>query len=66
MTLKELCLTIGKAIELPEEYHIAAVFQDNDHDDIIGWRVLDGDNNPVTKILQVKEFKDWKKHIICE
>ena len=66
MALKELCLTIGKAIKLPEKYHIAAVFQDNEHDDVIGWRVLDIDNNPITKILQVKELDNWRNHIICK
>jgi hypothetical protein len=65
MTLEEFCLNIGKSINLPQDYHIAAIFEDNEHDEIIGWRVLDKDNNQITNILQAEELYNWR-NLICE
>lgn len=59
--LIELCEAIGRAVELPHGLHVSAVFEDNNHDEIIGWRVLDGDNKPFSAIFSVDELKDLKR-----
>lgn len=64
MTLIELCENIAKAIELPQGLHVAAVFEDNDHDEIIGWRVLDSNNRPMSGILSFEELKECEKYRI--
>lgn len=64
MELIELCRQIAKAIALPMEYHIAAVFKDNSSDEIIGWRVLDSNNKPITPILKTESLDDWKRFLI--
>ena len=62
MTLIELCENLKKAMGLPYDLHVAAVFQDNDHDEIIGWRVLDRENNSVTDTIPSEDIKNWKKY----
>ena len=64
MDLIGICKEIGKTIELPEPYHLSAVFQDNQHDEILGWMILDKENNPVSELLSnLNELTNWKNHI---
>ena len=46
--LSIVCSALSRKIGLSEKgLHIAALFQDNEHDDIIGWAVCDSNNNIV-------------------
>ena len=64
MSLDELCRQLMTAIKLPKEYHIAAVFKDDESDEIIGWAVLDKDNNMLTDMISTENLHDWEKYII--
>jgi hypothetical protein len=63
LSLVNVCLQLGKIIGLPTEYHVAAIFQNNDSDEIIGWRVLTSDNKPITPILDIESLENWKEHL---
>ena len=48
--LSIVCSALSRKIGLTEkELHIAALFQDNEHDDVIGWSVCDSDNNIIKR-----------------
>lgn len=64
MSLDELCRQIMTAIKLPKEYHIAAVFKDDDSDEIIGWAVLDKDNNMLTDMISTEDLPNWESYIM--
>ena len=44
--LEEICITLTKRLKLDKQgLHIAAIFQDNNTDEIIGWGICDSNNN---------------------
>ena len=44
--LEEICITLTERLNLDKQgLHIAAIFQDNNSDEIIGWGICDSDNN---------------------
>ena len=40
-TLPDLILALEETLNIPENHHIIAVFQDNEHDEIEGWLVVE-------------------------
>ena len=45
-----VCSALSRKIGLTERgLHIAALFQDNEHDDVIGWAICDSDNNIIKR-----------------
>lgn len=61
-SLEGLCNNIMKKLKIPEGERIVAMFEDNDHDDIVGWAVYDEDG-PITDIMQTEELENWRDHI---
>lgn len=62
--LSKICSVLSRKIGLTEKgLHIAALFQDNEHDDIIGWAVCDSNNNIVKQYddltILYKDYKDY-------
>ena len=48
--LSIVCSAFSRKIGLTERgLHIAALFQDNEHDDVIGWAICDSDNNIIKR-----------------
>ena len=44
--LEEICITLTKRLKLDKQrLHIAAIFQNNNTDEIIGWGICDSNNN---------------------
>lgn len=44
--LEEICITLTELLNLNKQgLHIAAIFQDNSNDEIIGWSICDSVNN---------------------
>ena len=44
--LEEICVTLTEQLNLNKQgLHIAAIFQDNNNNEIIGWGICDSDNN---------------------
>lgn len=39
--LKEYIKFLNKFLELDENHTVVAIFEDNDHDEIIGWSVIE-------------------------
>lgn len=66
MSLNELCEQIKKKLRLPDEYHIAGVFKENGDDEIIGWAVLDGDNNMLTDVIPTDKLPQWEAFMVSE
>lgn len=66
LQLSTVCSTLSDKMGLTEKgLHIAALFQDNDHDDIIGWAVCDSNNNIVKQYDDlISLFKDYKDYDI--
>lgn len=62
-SLIELCENIKKHINLPDDKHVAALFENNDSDEIIGWSILDKGNKPITNIIPTEDLENWEKHI---
>lgn len=62
-SLIELCENIKKHINLPDDKHVAALFENNDIDEIIGWSILDKGNKPITDIIPTEDLENWEKHI---
>lgn len=58
--LEKLCKQIAQKINLAENLHIAAIFENNESEDIIGWAVLDDSNNIIKEYDEIDElFKDY-------
>jgi hypothetical protein len=48
--LEEICITLTERLNLDKQgLHIAAIFQDNNNNEIIGWGICDNDNNIVVR-----------------
>ena len=48
--LSIICLALSRKIGLTQKgLHIAALFQDNEHDDVIGWAICDSDNHIIKR-----------------
>lgn len=62
-SLMELCENIKKRINLPDDKHVAAMFENNDSDEVIGWAIFDKGNIPITDIIPTEDLKNWEKHI---
>lgn len=60
--LNALCIKIGEQIGLPlKNLHIAAVFENNSSDEVIGWAVLDGNNNIVKRYEDLRDlYNDYE------
>ena len=59
-TLEKLCKQIAQKINLAENLHIAALFENNESEEITGWAVLDDSNNIIKQYGEVDElFKDY-------
>lgn len=44
--LEEICITLTERLNLDKQgLHVAAIFQDNNNDKVIGWGICDSDNN---------------------
>ena len=55
----ELCIEITKKLNLDsKDLHVAAVFESNDSNEIIGWAILDWENNIVKRYDDLKELWD--------
>lgn len=64
MNIDDLCRQIAKTLKMPREYHIAAVFSDNDSDEVIGWCILDGENNILSEMIQTENLPNWESYIL--
>ena len=40
-TLEDLIHALEESLDIPKNHHIVAVFEDNDHNEIIGWLVVE-------------------------
>lgn len=59
-TLEDLCKGIAKKIRLPKDRHIAALFENNNSNEIVGWAVLDENNTIAKRYEELEElFKDY-------
>lgn len=59
-TLEDLCKGIAKKIGLPKDRHIAALFENNDSNEIVGWAVLDENNTIAKRYDELEELlKDY-------
>ena len=59
--LNALCIKIGEQIGLLlKNLHIATVFENNSSDEIIGWAVLDSNNNKVKQYVDLKDL--WNEY----
>lgn len=60
--LNALCIKIGERIGLSSKnLHIAAVFENNSSDEVIGWAVLDSNNNIVNQYDDLRDLcNDYK------
>ena len=67
--LEEICITLTERLNLNKQgLHIAAIFQDNNNDEIIGWSICDSDNNICVsyddlEILYNKFYREGLKNI---
>lgn len=60
--LKSLCIKIGEQIGLPSKnLHIAALFENNSSDEVIGWAVLDSNNNIVKQWDDLRDL--WNEYV---
>lgn len=58
--LEKLCKQIAQKINLAENLHIAAIFENSESEDIIGWAVLDENNNILKQYDEIDElFNDY-------
>lgn len=58
--LEKICKQIAQKINLTENLHIAVIFENSESEDIIGWAVLDDNNNIIKRYDEVDElFKDY-------
>lgn len=59
-TLEDLCKGIAKKIGLAKDRHIAALFESNDSNEIVGWAVLDENNTIAKRYDELEELlKDY-------
>lgn len=60
-TLKDLIEALESLLELPENHHLVAVFENNDSDEIAGWVVVEdgveGDYPMYTSAELLEKFK---------
>lgn len=55
--LEEICITLTERLNLDKQgLHIAAIFQDNNKDEIIGWGICDSDNNIVKRYDDLRDL----------
>ena len=40
-TVEDLCKALQEVLNIPKNHHLVAVFEDNDHDDIIGFACVE-------------------------
>ncbi len=57
-----LCIKIGTKLSLMGKgIHVAAIFENNKCDTLIGWAVLDSDNNVIKTYDNIEDlFNDYK------
>ena len=57
-TLESICEQLSEKFHLYEYgYHLAAVFEDNDSREIVGWAVLDEDNQIVDFYNEIEDIE---------
>lgn len=64
MNIDDLCRQIAKTLKMPSEYRIAAVFSDNDSDEVVGWCILDGENNILSEMIRTENLQNWESCIL--
>lgn len=59
--LELICNTISNLLKIDTiGLHVAAIFEDNNHHEVIGWAILDIDNNIVKRYNELMDiFKDY-------
>ena len=58
ITLESICKQLTEMFHLYEYgYHIAAVFENNDSREIVGWAVLDEDNQIVDVYNEIEDIE---------
>lgn len=61
-TLKDLIEALEQTLDIPENHHLIAVFQDNEHDEIEGWLVVENDVEGDYPVYTTEELiKKYKK-----
>lgn len=56
--LNTICIVLTKKYGLDKKnQHIAAMFQDNDHNEIIGWAILDENNNIINRFDSLNDIR---------
>ena len=60
--LEDICRQIGSKLGIVDMgLHVAAVFQDDDHNEVIGWAVLTEDNTVISTYWEIEElFAKWQ------
>lgn len=56
VNLKELIKFLESKLNLPENHRLIAVFQDNDHDEIVGWVVAENGKEGDCPVLSTEEL----------
>lgn len=55
--MKQVCKDLTNKLGLNENnQHVAMIFKDNEHDQIIGWEILDENNNIIKQYGDIKEL----------
>lgn len=63
MTIEELCKEIAKQIGLPQDQHVAALFENNESDEICGWAICNESNKILKKFESIEDlFKYYGKN----
>lgn len=59
--LQSICKHLSKKFHLYDYgYHLAAVFEDNEHNEVVAWAVLDKDNQIVKTYDEIEDIeKDY-------
>lgn len=55
-TLKDLVLSVEETLNIPENNHVVAVFEDNEHDEIVGWLVVENGVEADYPVYTTKEL----------
>jgi hypothetical protein len=64
MNLIDFCEELGEKLNLPENLHVAAVFKNNSESEILGWAILDKNNNKMSSLIETENLVDWEKYLL--
>lgn len=63
MTIEGLCKEIAKQIGLPENQHVAALFESNESDEICGWAICNESNKILVRFESIEDLFKYNGRI---